>query len=86
MRICISTLFWVTAERRCDVKKGRRTHPFDGGASLLLPLVAAQLQGAVDVGFSVVGAQDEQSAGTWRNGELLHRETPTRSRPGASVS
>lgn len=34
---------------------------FDGTASLLLPLVAAQLQGAMDVGFSVIGAQDEQS-------------------------
>lgn len=42
----------------------RRTHLFDGAASLLLPLVAAQLQGAVDIGFSVIGAQDEQSAET----------------------
>ena len=48
--------------------KGRRTHPFDGAASLLLPLVAAQLQGAVNIGFSVIGAQDEQSAGTGDRG------------------
>lgn len=40
----------------------RRTHPFDGAASLLLPLVAAQLQGAVNIGFSLIGAKDEQSA------------------------
>lgn len=43
--------------------KGRATHSFDGTASLLLPLVAAQLQGTVNIGFSVIGAQDEQSAG-----------------------
>lgn len=45
------------------------THPFDGAASLLLPLVAAQFQGAVNKGFSVVGAQDEQSAGSQHNTE-----------------
>lgn len=33
---------------------------FDGGACFLLPLVTAQLHGAVNVGLSVVGAQDEQ--------------------------
>lgn len=48
-------------------------HLFDGAAGLLLPLVAAQLQGAVDVGFSVIGAQDEQSAGTGHRSQDTQR-------------
>lgn len=35
-----------------------QTNLFDGAASLFLPPVAAQLQRAVDVGFSVIGAQN----------------------------
>lgn len=52
-------------QKKSQKLKEKRTHPFDGAPSLLLPLVAAQLQGAVNVGFSVIGAQDEQSTGTW---------------------
>lgn len=40
------------------------TNPFDGAAGLLLPLVTAQLQSAVNIRLSVVGTQDEQSVGT----------------------
>lgn len=46
------------------MRKTRRTDPFDGAARLFLPLVAAQLQGAVNIGFSVIGAQDEEPAMT----------------------
>lgn len=51
-------------EKSSQVLKGVRTHLFDGAAGFLLPLVAAQLQGTVNMGFSVIGAKDEQSAGT----------------------
>lgn len=53
---------WEEKGKESQISKGRRTHPFDGAASLLLPLVAAQLQGAVNIGFSLIGAEDEQSA------------------------
>lgn len=49
---------------------GKGTDPFDGAAGLLLPLMAAQLQGAVNIGFSVVGTQDEESAGRGQDEEL----------------
>lgn len=39
------------------------TDPFDGAAGLLLPLVTAQLQSAVNIHLSVVGPQDEESVG-----------------------
>lgn len=48
----------VTKERIGEVK---RTHLFDGAACFFLPLLAAELQRAVNVGFSVVRAQDEES-------------------------
>ncbi len=47
---------------RSQMLKRRKTHPFDGAPGLLLPLLAAQLQRAVNIGFSVIGTQDEQPA------------------------
>ena len=41
-------------------RRRRHTHLLNGAPGLLLPLTAAQLQGAVDVGLAVVRAQDEQ--------------------------
>ena len=46
-----------TIDRR---RRRRHTHLLNGAPGLLLPLTAAQLQGAVDIGLTVVRAQDEQ--------------------------
>lgn len=65
----ISTHFSALVQRKKDEESlgtGKGTNPFDGASGLLLPLVAAQLHGAVNIRFSVVGAQDEQSAGERR--------------------
>lgn len=52
-------MFRGRAESEAEKKD---THLFDGAASLFLPLEAAELQSHVNVGFSVVRAQDEQPA------------------------
>lgn len=52
------------------------THPLDWAASLLLPRVAAQLQSAVNIGFSLVGAQDEKPAWMTAKSPVRLPETP----------
>ena len=49
---------WYTQEVAFQDKGSNR---FDGAASFLFPLMAAQFKGAVDVGLSVIRAQDKQS-------------------------
>ena len=49
---------WYTQEVAFQDKGSNR---FDGAASFLFPLMAAQFKGAVDVGLSVIRAQDKQT-------------------------
>lgn len=57
-------LFPVPLVKIKQKERKSRAHLLNGTASLLLPLVAAQLQGAVNMSFSIIGAQNEQSVGT----------------------